>query len=162
MMPTTAGSFRRRESKPRRAVLGLVSVVLAISSGVTAHGQQVPTEVLTSNPQASRPIVAEGVDLPSANVLYREFQDNPVDASNQYVGKAVVLDGLRGEVILRSDGIGAVVHIADRGRSNALILSFNDRNELSGLKPGQRFRFKCLVGKYEYSIVWLEDCSIER
>jgi hypothetical protein len=139
-----------------------VSIVVAVSGGVAAFGQQSPMEVLASNQQASRPIVAEGVNLPSANVLYREFQDNPVDASNQYVGKAVILDGLRGEVILRSDGVGAAVHIADRGKSNALILSFNDRNELSGIKPGQRFRFRCLVEKYEYLIVWLEDCSIER
>lgn len=112
--------------------------------------------------ETSRPSISSGVNLLSANALYREFQANPVDASNRYAGKAVALEGLRGEMILTSDGVQAAVHIVDGSRSNALILVFSDRNQLSGINKGQRFRFKCMVDKYEYSIVWMEDCSIDR
>jgi hypothetical protein len=61
-----------------------------------------------------------------------------------------------------SDGVQAAVHIADRAKSNALILLFPDRNLLRGTEKGQRFRFRCTVDKYEHSIVWMEDCSVER
>jgi GTP-binding protein LepA len=105
---------------------------------------------------------APSVDVLSANALHREFQNNPVDASNRYVGKAVVLEGLRGEMILMSDGVQAAVHIVDGSRSNALILVFSDRNQLKGINRGERFRFKCMVRKYEYSSVWMDDCSIDR
>jgi tRNA_anti-like len=108
------------------------------------------------------PIVAGSADVLSANALYRAFQGNEVDAINRYVGRAVSLEGLRGDVILMSDGVKAVVHIADRGKSNALILQFSDRNPLRGIERGQRFRFRCTVEMYEYLIVWMEDCSIER
>jgi len=98
--------------------------------------------------------------LPSANALVREFEDDPINASDLYVGKAVTLEGVRGKVILGSDEISAAVHIADRGKPNALILSFPDRNELAGVKMGQMFRFTCTVAKFEYGYVWLEDCAI--
>lgn len=98
--------------------------------------------------------------LPSANALFREFEDDPINAIDRYVGKAVTLEGARGNVILDSDGIDAAVHIADRGKPNALILSFPDRNELAGIKKGQTFRFTCTVAKFEYGYVWLEDCAI--
>ncbi len=98
----------------------------------------------------------------SANALHREFHNYPVDASNRYVGKTVTLEGLRGDMILTSDGVQAAVHIVDGSQSNALILVFSDRNQLKDINQGERFRFKCTVGKYEYSIVWMDDCSIVR
>jgi hypothetical protein len=98
--------------------------------------------------------------LPSANALYREFEDDPITAIDRYVGKAVTLEGARGKVILLSDGISAAVHIADRGKPNALILSFPDRNELAGVKTGQMFRFTCTVRHFEYGYVSLDDCAV--
>jgi tRNA_anti-like len=103
-----------------------------------------------------------GADLPSANALFREFKDEPVDATNRYQGKAVTLEGLRGDVILSSDGISAAVHIPDGGKTNALILVFPDRNELAGIKRGQKFAFTCMVEKFEYENVWLDDCAIAK
>ncbi len=105
--------------------------------------------------------ISTSANVLSANALYREFQNNPVDAGKRYVGKAVALEGLRGEMILMSDGVQAAVHIVDRSRPNALVLMFSDRNRLKGINQGQRFRFKCMVRKYEYSIVWMDDCSID-
>jgi hypothetical protein len=104
---------------------------------------------------------ASAQDLLSANALYREFQDNPVDATARYAGRGVVLEGLRGEIIMSSDGVQAAVHIADGNRPNALILSFPDRSELRGIGRGQRFRFRCEVEEYKYSTLWMQDCSIE-
>lgn len=111
---------------------------------------------------ADKPAIVDDVRLLSANVLYRDFQNNPVDASNKYVGKTVVIEGLLGEVRLHYDDVGAGVHIADSGRPNALILNFPDRNNLAGIDRGQKFRFKCTVNEYKHSIVWLEDCTTER
>jgi hypothetical protein len=116
----------------------------------------------SGNAQNNGPVVVAGADILSANALYRAFQDNEVDATNRYTGRAVTLEGLRGDVIVMSDGVKAAVHIADRGKSNALILPFSDRNQLRGVEMGQRFRFRCTVEKYEYLIVWMADCSIER
>lgn len=98
--------------------------------------------------------------LPSANALFREFEDDPITASDRYVGKAITLEGVRGKVILLSDGISAAVHIPDRGKPDALILSFPDRNELAGIKKGQTFRFACTVTKLEYGNLWLDDCAV--
>jgi hypothetical protein len=104
--------------------------------------------------------VAASTDLLSANALYREFQNNPVDASTKYVDQTVALQGRRGEMVLLSNGVGAAVHIADGGRSSALILSFPDRKQLTGLDRDAVFRFKCTVTKYEFRTVWMEGCSI--
>jgi hypothetical protein len=104
---------------------------------------------------------AAGATLLSANALYREFRANPVDATDRYAGRAVVLEGLRGEMILLSDGVQAAVHVAEGRTTNALILLFSDRNQLRGINPGQRFRFTCVVDKYQNPTVWMEDCSVE-
>jgi hypothetical protein len=98
--------------------------------------------------------------LQSANALFREFEDDPINATDRYVGKALTLEGARGAVVLLSDGISAAVHIPDRGKPDALILSFPDRNELAGVKKGQTFRFTCTVTKFEYGNVWLDDCAV--
>ena len=111
---------------------------------------------------ANTPAIVDGPRLLSANALYREFQNNPVDASNKYAGKTVVLEGLRGDIVFSSDSVSAAVHIADSGKSNALILSFPDRNDLAGINQGQKFRFRCTMKDYKYSLVWMEDCTIER
>jgi len=111
---------------------------------------------------ANTPVLVDGPSLLSANALYRDFRNNPIDASNKYEGKTVVLEGLRGDIVLHSDGVSAAVHIADSGRPNALILSFSNRNDLAGINRGQKFRFRCTVEKYEYSIVWMQDCTIDR
>lgn len=129
----------------RASIVLVPVVVLLVSSGVKAQ---------STGPNA-------GANLLSANALYREFQDNPVDATDRYAGRAVILEGLRGEMILTSDGVQAAVHVADGSRTNALILAFSDRNQLRGIGRGQRFRFKCAVEKYQYAILWMEDCSIE-
>jgi hypothetical protein len=100
--------------------------------------------------------------LPSANALVREFEDDPINAIDRYAGKAITLEGVRGKVILGSDGISAAVHIPDRHIPNALILSFPNRNELSGVSKGQRFVFTCGVRKFEYLKLWLEDCHLGR
>lgn len=97
----------------------------------------------------------------SASDFYREFRDNPLDATDRYGRRAVVLEGPRGEMILMSDGVQAAVHIAEGARTNALILTFSDRNQLRGIGQGQRFRARCTVHEYKYSTIWLEDCSVE-
>jgi hypothetical protein len=104
---------------------------------------------------------AAGATALSANALYREFQNNPVDATDRYAGRAVLLEGLRGEMILLSDGVQAAVHVAEGTRTNALILLFSDRNQLRGINLGQRFRFRCVVDKYQNPTVWMDDCSVE-
>jgi hypothetical protein len=139
-------------------VLVLLAAPLHLNS---ADHQRVATLGSSVNAQSPAQSAATGANLLSANALYREFQDNPVDATDRYAGRAVELEGLRGEVILLSGGVQAAVHVAEGRRTNALILSFPDRNQLRGINRGQRFRFKCVVEKYEYSTVWMEDCSIE-
>ena len=111
---------------------------------------------------ADTPDIVDGPRLLSANALYREFQSNEIDANNKYSGKTVVLEGLRGDIVTSSDGVSAAVHIADSGKPNALILSFPDRNDLAGINPGQKFRFRCTMKDYKYLIVWMSDCTIER
>lgn len=100
-------------------------------------------------------------DLLSANALYRAFEADEGAASAKYVGQAMVLEGLRGQLIATA-GNSAAVHIEDRMKSNALILSFPDRRELSGIEVGQKFRFKCTVVGFEYLIVWMQNCTIVR
>jgi hypothetical protein len=143
-----------------RASIALVLLIAPLQAGAADHegASALGSRV---NAQSPAPNTAAGANLPSANALYREFQDNPVDATDRYAGRAVVLEGLRGEMILLSDGVQAAVHVADGRTTNALILSFSDRNQLRGINRGQRFRFKCVVEKYQYATVWMEDCSIE-
>ncbi len=150
----------------RQRALGLDKLTLEQRAAVARLLQEVyQNGVQTGRDQAessSAARISASANVLSANALHREFQNNPVDASNRYVGKTVALEGLRGEMILMSDGVQAAVHIVDGSRSNALILVFSDRNQLKGINQGQRFRSKCTVRKYEYSSVWMDDCSIVR
>lgn len=177
--PTLSAKTRESGSKWKLYLTALAIVMVAVIGAVIAyrwfnHKPANPT-ALTSTEMSeassekagayATPGIVDGPRLLSANAVYRDFQNNPNDASNKYVGKTLVLEGLRGDVVLSSDGVSAAVHIADSGysgRSNALILSFSDRNELAGINRGQKFRFRCAVKNYEYSIVWMEYCTIER
>lgn len=98
----------------------------------------------------------------SASAMYQEFQRNPVDASNKYVGKAPVMEGIVSKILLLSDGVGAAVHIADNaGPARALILDFPNRNVLTGVSVGTKLRFRCTVSKFEHEIVWMaRDCEV--
>jgi hypothetical protein len=184
---TTIGSAPRSHPKPRQgqrvrwtprwALAAVGTIAVAVGLGVYSVGPWRTTTPMpiaqsdrseTGTPSerkkplgavAERPTVV--VSLLSANALYREFQNNPVDASAKYVDQAVVLQGRRGEMILLSDGVGAAVHIADGDRPNALILSFPNRKQLKGLDRDATFRFKCTVTKYEFGTVWMQGCSIE-
>jgi hypothetical protein len=149
-------------SASNRCCASIALVLLVAPPQVSSRDHEGAIAVgFSANAQNPTPNTAASGTLPSANALYREFQDNPLDATNRYVGRALVLEGLRGEMILMPDGVQAAVHVADGRRTNALILLFSDRNQLRGINGGQRFRFKCVVEKYEYSTVWMEDCSIE-
>ena len=152
-------------------VLGaLILVVVALvawrggfSLGSSSDQAANPSGQTTSLDPTDPPAVTQAsADIMSANAIYREFQDNAVDATNRYEGRSVNLEGLRGDLVLISDGVQAAVHIADRAKPNALILTFPDRNLVRGIERGERFRFRCTVDKYEFGIVWMDDCSIER
>ena len=132
----------------RYATLWLVGCSIDSGPGATAL-----------EPTAERPAILNG--LLSANALYRAFEGDAGAASAKYVGHVMDLEGLRGEVILL-DGMAAAVHIGDRFKSNALILSFSDRRQVAAIEAGQQFRFKCTVDKFEYLIVWMKDCSVVR
>ena len=126
-----------------------------------AHSWPASLVLLAASLHAQGPArdVAAGAAPLSANALYREFQNNPVDATDRYAGRVVVLEGLRGNMIVMD--VQAAVHIAEGRTTNALILLFSDRNQLRGINAGQRFRFRCVVDKYQNPTVWMEDCSVE-
>ena len=132
----------------RYATLWLVGCSIDSGPGATAL-----------EPTAGRPTILDG--LLSANALYRTFEKDAGTANAKYVGQIVDLEGLRGEVI-PLDGMAAAVHIGDRFKSNALILSFPDRRQVAAIEVGQRFRFKCTVDHFEYLILWMKNCSVVR
>lgn len=145
-----------------RSVALLVVCISLCATGCYKKEDRGAANSAEAGSDANKPVVVDDPRLLSANALYREFQNNPVDARNKYGGKTVVLEGLRGDIVSPPDEVYAAVHIADSGRPNALILSFSNRNDLAGINRSQKFRFRCTVKKYEYSIVWMEDCTIER
>ena len=102
-------------------------------------------------------IVASNV--PSANLLYREYIANEKTASAKHDGTIVEIEARRGEEIQREDG-GVAIHIAEGGNSKALIASFPDASAVAGIEQGELFRLRCRVAKFEYQIVWLEACQI--
>ena len=99
--------------------------------------------------------------LLSAVALYREFRKDEQTALAQHGGKTLVLEGLRGDFISLSDG-GAAIHVPDGFQPRALVLSFRDRREVSGIEEGAKFRFRCRVESFDYQYVHLEDCSVVR
>lgn len=106
------------------------------------------------------PPVAQG-PLLSANALYREFKADEKAALARHGGRALVLEGRRGQVIELSDG-GAAVHVGDGFQSRALVLSFRDGKDVGGIAEGAPFRFRCTVKSFDYQYVHLEECSIVR
>lgn len=159
-------SFLNREALrglDRDAVFRFKCVVDKYEFGtVWMHGCSIESgaDAAASNQNAERPTVVGG--LLSANALYRAFQSSEADANAKYVGRAMELEGLRGEVIPMSDGVSAAVHIPDGYKSNALILSFPQRAQLAGIDAGARFRFRCTMKQFEYLIVWMENCTVVR
>jgi hypothetical protein len=145
----------------RDAVFGFKCTVTKYEFGsVWMQGCSIQSapEPAASRQGAQRPTVVGG--LLSANALYRAFESNEGDASARYVGQTMVLEGLRGNVIRRSDGVSAAVHIGDRFKSNALVLSFADQAQLAGIESGAKFRFRCTISKFEHLIVWMDNCSV--
>lgn len=104
-------------------------------------------------------IVASNV--PSANLLYREYIANEKAASAKYDGTNVEIEARLGNQIKTDDG-GAAIHIANDGNQKALIASFPDASAVAGIEQGELFRLRCRVRKFEYQILWLEACEIER
>ena len=99
--------------------------------------------------------------LLSAVVLYREFVKDSVGALKRYAGKSLELEGLRGTLIPLSDG-GAAIHIPDGFQPRALVLVFADLKQVSGIKEGAQFRFRCTVEHFDYQYLSMNNCAILR
>ena len=112
-------------------------------------------------PATITPPAGDAGPLSSAVALYREFNKDDKAALKRYAGKTLVLEGRRGELIQLSDG-GAAIHIADGFTSRALVLTFRNLKEVSGLSEGVQFRFSCTVESFDYLYVHMKDCSIVR
>lgn len=102
-------------------------------------------------PDASAPL--------SANLMYREFVKDTAEASKKYVGKTVVLEGRRGTLIDLSAG-GAAVHIPDGYQPRSMVLTFPDPRPVKGIAESAKFRFRCIVEKFEYAYVHLQNCMV--
>jgi hypothetical protein len=120
-------------------------------ASLTRDGKGTPT-------RGAAPARDEG-PLLSAVALYREFNKDTNAALARYGGKTLVLEGRRGELIQLSSG-GAAIHVPDGFRSRALVLTFPDAKQASGINEGARFRFKCTVASFDYQYVHMENCSI--
>lgn len=102
-------------------------------------------------------IVASNV--PSANLLYREYLANEKAASAKHDGTIVEIEARRGDQIQQDDG-SVTIHIADGGNSNALIANFPDSSQVTGIKQGELFRFRCRVEEFDYQKLWLQACQM--
>jgi hypothetical protein len=120
---------------------------------LTRDGKRKPATETPPAPDVGPPL--------SANLLYREFDQDSEAALRRYAGRTLVLEGRRGTLIPLDDG-GAAIHIADGWRSRALVLVFGDLREVSGIGEGAPFRFRCTVESFDYLYVHLNDCSIVR
>jgi hypothetical protein len=114
-----------------------------------------------AQPQNLGPGPATGAsNVPSANLLYREYVADAKAASAKHDGTIVELEARMGEQIQSSNG-GVAIHIAE-GRSNALIATFPDASAVAGIEQGELFRLRCRVEEFKYFILWLEACQIVR
>lgn len=119
---------------------------------------------LSCNPLSRRepsPKAGEGASgsIPSANRLYREFKDNPIDATDKYQGKTVALEGLVGKMIRLEHG-DAAVHIPYEENSKAIIANFPRQDDLRGLNVGDKIQLQCAFDKYEFNSVWMSFCTL--
>jgi len=99
-------------------------------------------------------------NVPSANLLYREYIANEKAARAQHDGTVVRMEARLGNKIQLDDG-GVAVHIADGGNRIALIAPFSDASAVAGIEEGELFRLRCRVEKFEHLTLWLESCQIE-
>ena len=111
-------------------------------------------------PGASSPPREEGAP-PSAVALYREFTKDAAAAMARHGGRPMVLEGPRGNLIQLGDG-GAAIHVPDGSQPRALVLLFRDYGDVSGIREGARFRFRCTVRSFDYQYVHLDDCTLAR
>lgn len=114
-----------------------------------------PSQILGSGPAVGPSSV------PSANLLYREYVANANAAGAKHDGTIVEMEGRRGDLIQLSSG-GVAIHIADGGKSNALVASFTDASAVAGIEQGDLFRLRCRVEEFKYYTLWLEACQIAR
>lgn len=114
----------------------------------------------SSSPREPSQRAGEGssVSMLSANRLYREFNDNPIDATTKYQGKTVALEGLVGQIIRLEYG-EAAVHLADDGKRIA-IAAFPHQDDLRGISTGDKIQLQCAFDKYEFKTVWLSFCTL--
>ncbi|MCA1629365.1 MAG: OB-fold putative lipoprotein [Acidobacteria bacterium] len=111
-------------------------------------------------PQNIGPEPAIGAsNVPSANLLYREYVANAKAASAKHDGTIVEMEARLGDLIQLSSG-GVAIHIADGGKRNALVATFPDASAVAGIEQGELFRLRCRVEKFEYFTIWLEACQI--
>ena len=111
-------------------------------------------------PKPTAPTSPEG-PLLSAVALYREFVKDSAGALKRHAGKPQVLEGLRGTLIPLSDG-GAAIHVPDGFQPRALVLVFADLKQVTGLKEGAPFRFRCTVDHFDYHYLSMNNCTIVR
>jgi hypothetical protein len=102
-------------------------------------------------------IVASNV--PSANLLYREYEADEKAASAKHDGTIVEIEARRGDQIHNDDG-SVTIHIAEAGNSNALIANFPDSSEVNAVEAGELFRLRCRVKHFDYRKLWLEACQM--
>jgi hypothetical protein len=99
--------------------------------------------------------------LLSAPALYREFLKDEKGSLAKYRGKTLVLDGRRGTLIQLQSG-GVAIHIPDGFQPRALVLTFRNANDVSGISEGATFRFSCAFEDWAYQYVHLNNCSVVR
>ena len=110
---------------------------------------------------APTPVPTPEGPLLSSVVLSSEFKDDEAAALRRHGGKTLVLEGRRGTLIELSSG-GAAIHIPDGFQPRALVLDFQDLNDVRDIGEGQQFRFRCTVSSFDYQYVHLDNCSVVR
>jgi tRNA_anti-like len=98
-------------------------------------------------------------NVPSANLLYREYEANEEAARAKHDGTIVEIEARRGDQIQQDDG-SVTIHIDEGGNSNALIANFPDSSQVTGIEQGELFRFRCQVEKFDYQKLWLKTCQM--
>ena len=92
------------------------------------------------SPRRARGEESSGSTL-SADRLYREFTDNPIDATARYQGNTVALEGLVSQIVQLERG-EAAVHLAEGGNRIA-IATFPRQDDLRGVHTGDEIQLRC-------------------